>query len=124
MDFLTNWLSGANTSIPSGGKSAAEFLERNGELINQVVQDIVGPFLNTSSSPSSKSDNPETDLSYTLKLMDADTCGQMAFFLSKNMSEMIKTYDISGFGGPINTIAPGTKSITEADISRPLHNYD
>ena len=119
MDFLTNWLSGANTSIPSGGKSAAEFLERNGELINQVVQDIVGPFLNTSSSPSSKSDNPETDLSYTLKLMDADTCGQMAFFLSKNMSEMIKTYDISGFGGPINTIAPGTKSITEADIQTP-----
>ena len=123
MDFLTNWLSGANTSIPSGGKSAAEFLERNGELINQVVQDIIGPFINHIPTPSprasSKSDTQETDLTYTLKLMDADTCGQMAFFLSKNMSEMIKTYDISGFGGPINTIAPGTKSITEADIQTP-----
>ncbi len=118
MEFLRN-LFGAENKLPTGGKSAAEFLEYNGELINQVVRDIVEPFLNPSTATNTTSSENETDLSYTLKLMDADTCGQMAFYLSKNMSEMIKTYDISGFGGPINTIAPGSKSITEANIQTP-----
>lgn len=118
MEFLRN-LFGAENKLPTGGKSAAEFLEYNGELINQVVRDIVDPFLNPSTATNTTSSENETDLSYTLKLMDADTCGQMAFYLSKNMSEMIKTYDISGFGGPINTIAPGSKSITEANIQTP-----
>jgi hypothetical protein len=111
MEFIQK-LFGAENKLPAGGKSAAEFLEYNGGLINRVVQEITEPFL----KPSTEN---ETDLSYTLKLMDADTCGQMAFFLSKNMGEMIKTYDISGFGGPINTVAPGSRAITEANIQTP-----
>ena len=118
MEFIQK-LFGAENKLPLGGKSAVQFLEYNGELINRVVQEIIDPFLKPSTSTGSNTTEPETDLSYTLKLMDADTCGQMAFFLSKNMTEMIKTYDISGFGGPINTIAPGSKSITEASIQTP-----
>lgn len=120
MEFLQK-LFGQQNKLPTGGKSAAEFLQYNGELINRVVQEIIDPFLkpSTSSSNHGTTEPSETDLSYTLKLMDADTCGQMAFFLSKNMAEQIKTYDISGFGGPINTIAPGSHSISEANIQTP-----
>ena len=117
MDFLQK-IFGAENKLPTGTKSAAEFLEYNGELINRVVQEIIDPFLKPSTT-SGLPTEPESDLAYTLKLMDADTCGQMAFFLSKNLGAQIKTYDISGFGGPINTIAPGSKSITEANIQTP-----
>jgi hypothetical protein len=117
MDFLQK-IFGAENKLPTGVKSSAEFLEYNGELINRVVQEIIEPFLKPSTTPGSVG-KPETDLAYTLKLMDADTCGQMAFFLSKTLNQQIKTYDISGFGGPINTIAPGSKSITESNIQTP-----
>lgn len=119
MDFLQK-IFGAENKLPAGYKSAAEFLEYNGDLINRVVQEIIDPFLKPSTTPGSITEPElETDLAYTLKLMDADTCGQMAFFLSKTLNSQIKTFDISGFGGPINTIAPGSKSITEANIQTP-----
>ena len=114
MEFLAKWL--GTTNLPSGNKSFDEFLNYNSNLINETVQDLIAPFL----APSSSGINsPETDLSYTLKLMDADTCGQMAFFLSKNMTEMVKSFDISGFGDKINTFAPGSKLINEANIKTP-----
>jgi hypothetical protein len=119
MEFLQK-LFGQQNKLPTGGKSASEFLEYNGELINRVVREIIDPFLKPSTTSGSATETPpETDLSYTLKLIDADTCGQMAFFLSKNMAEQIKTYDISGFGGPINIIAPGSRSISETNIQTP-----
>lgn len=114
MNFLQNWFKKTASTLTRSDEqlSASDFMEKNGKLINEVVQDIVEPFLNRD-KPDSQTEN---DLSYTLKLLDADTCGQMAFFLSKNMGEMIKSYDISGFGSPINIVAPGAKSITEANI--------
>ena len=100
MDLFKNVFSVFSTTDNSKVENLDEVLQLNNNMINNVVNDLLTPYLKDVKSEDFSFDKL-SKMEYTLKLLDADVCADIAINLSGNLESKMKKFKTPELGDDI-----------------------
>ena len=100
MDLFKNVLGVFSTTDNSKVENLDEVLQLNNNMINNVVNDLLTPYLKDVKTEDFSFDKLNK-MEYTLKLLDADVCADIAINLSGNLESKMKKFKTPELGDDI-----------------------